>query len=575
MAAHPPRPRPPRRAGRVPRPRAGRAERRAGRRRRRTTTALTVVRSAARGRADPTRAAEEPWVGRSVLPRSRTTRCCAARAASSTTSSRSPDPAMRRSSAHSSPTRGSRSTPPRRSRTPASSESSRARTWRRCRARSPAGSRPACRSTRPRSTRCATSASRSPSSSPATATWPRTRRSSSRSTTTPSTRCSTRSRRRPSARPRPSFAYGDVGAALARAPTSSCGRRFTFPRFTCTPVECYAVVADWDATAGRLTAWANFQGPFTLHGVAAAALGLRGDRLRLLTPPDSGGSFGIKSSVFAYVVLIGPRRAPPRRARQLGRGPARAPRGERRLDRAHDGGRGRVHGRRRAGRPPLRRDRGRRRVRPRAGAGDAVPDARLALGRLPGAERRHPQPGRAHEHDPVGAEPGLRRAAALPRARADDGDRRAAARPRPRRARPPQPRARRRDALPHALRGALRLGRLRGAASTRRSSSPATTALRARARRARAEGRLAGIGLACIVEPSISNMGYITLAQTAEERAALAAEVGQRRGRHRSRSTRSAGSRCASPRRRRARATAPSARRSSRTCSAATRPTSP
>ena len=30
-------------------------------------------------------------------------------------------------------------------------------------------------------------------------------------------------------------------------------------------------------------------GPFTLHGVAAAALGLRGDRLRLLTPPDSGG----------------------------------------------------------------------------------------------------------------------------------------------------------------------------------------------------------------------------------------------------------------------------------------------
>ncbi len=56
---------------------------------------------------------------------------------------------------------------------------------------------------------------------------------------------------------------------------------------------------------GRLTAWANFQGPFTLHGVAAAALGLRGDRLRLLTPPDSGGSFGIKSSVLAYVVLVG------------------------------------------------------------------------------------------------------------------------------------------------------------------------------------------------------------------------------------------------------------------------------
>ncbi len=100
------------------------------------------------------------------------------------------------------------------------------------------------------------------------------------------------------------FSYGDVDSAMAGADLV-LRQTFHFPRFTCTPVECYAVVADWDATAGRLTAWANFQGPFTLHGVAAAALGLKGDRLRLLTPPDSGGSFGIKSSVFAYVVLIG------------------------------------------------------------------------------------------------------------------------------------------------------------------------------------------------------------------------------------------------------------------------------
>ena len=48
---------------------------------------------------------------------------------------------------------------------------------------------------------------------------------------------------------------------------------------------------------------------------------------------------------------------------------------------------------------------------------------------------------------------------------------------------------------------------------------------------ARAEGRLVGIGLACVVEPSISNMGYITLAHTADQRARDAAEVGQRRKR--------------------------------------------
>ena len=54
-----------------------------------------------------------------------------------------------------------------------------------------------------------------------------------------------------------------------------------------------------------MTAWANFQGPFTLHSVAAAALGLPGTKLRLITPPDSGGSYGIKSAVYAYVVLMG------------------------------------------------------------------------------------------------------------------------------------------------------------------------------------------------------------------------------------------------------------------------------
>jgi 2-furoyl-CoA dehydrogenase large subunit len=65
------------------------------------------------------------------------------------------------------------------------------------------------------------------------------------------------------------------------------------------------VIADWDSAAGSLTAWANFQGPFSLHSVAAAALGLAGSRLRLITPPDSGGSYGVKAAVYAYVVLLG------------------------------------------------------------------------------------------------------------------------------------------------------------------------------------------------------------------------------------------------------------------------------
>jgi len=101
-----------------------------------------------------------------------------------------------------------------------------------------------------------------------------------------------------------SFHYGDVDSALGRADLV-VRERFRSPRWSCTPVECYGVIADWNDAAGSLTAWANFQGPFTLHSVAAGALGLPGSKLRLLTPPDSGGSFGIKSAVFVYVVLMG------------------------------------------------------------------------------------------------------------------------------------------------------------------------------------------------------------------------------------------------------------------------------
>ena len=169
----------------------------------------------------------------------------------------------------------------------------------RCRGPFRRASREACRTTQLPPTSRATWASRSPSSSPSRATSPRTPRSSSRSTTTRSTRRS------------------DGARALA-SPTAPSTRRsrprdvvvegrYVFPRWSCTPVECYGVVADWRGDG--LTAWANFQGPFTLHAVAAAALGPRGSKLRLITPPDSGGSFGIKSSVFAYVVLLGLARA--------------------------------------------------------------------------------------------------------------------------------------------------------------------------------------------------------------------------------------------------------------------------
>ena len=101
-----------------------------------------------------------------------------------------------------------------------------------------------------------------------------------------------------------SFRYGDPEAAFAAADLVVEGR-YPFPRWAGNPLECYGVVCDWNDGEGTLTAWTNFQGPFTLHSVAAGALGLPGSRLRLITPPDSGGSFGSKAAVYAYVVLIG------------------------------------------------------------------------------------------------------------------------------------------------------------------------------------------------------------------------------------------------------------------------------
>ncbi|MYI20192.1 MAG: xanthine dehydrogenase family protein molybdopterin-binding subunit, partial [Acidimicrobiia bacterium] len=101
-----------------------------------------------------------------------------------------------------------------------------------------------------------------------------------------------------------SFRYGDPEAAFAAAHALVRGR-FPFGRWIAAPVECFGVIADWDHAADSLTVWANFQGPFTLHTVAAGALGLPAARLRLVTPPDSGGSFGVKAGVFGYIVLAG------------------------------------------------------------------------------------------------------------------------------------------------------------------------------------------------------------------------------------------------------------------------------
>ena len=77
-----------------------------------------------------------------------------------------------------------------------------------------------------------------------------------------------------------------------------------YPRSACTPIETYGVLAEYEPGNDSYDVLANFQGPFSIHAVISRALKVPGNRLRLRTPQDSGGSFGVKQGVFPYIVLI-------------------------------------------------------------------------------------------------------------------------------------------------------------------------------------------------------------------------------------------------------------------------------
>ncbi len=99
------------------------------------------------------------------------------------------------------------------------------------------------------------------------------------------------------------FRYGDPEVAFAQA-YKIASYDVDYPRVNSTPMETYGVIANFDAGAEGYTVWSNFQGPFALHPVMCEALRIRSDQLRLISAPSSGGSFGIKHGVFPYIVLM-------------------------------------------------------------------------------------------------------------------------------------------------------------------------------------------------------------------------------------------------------------------------------
>ncbi|WP_246000732.1 xanthine dehydrogenase family protein molybdopterin-binding subunit [Brevibacillus panacihumi] len=100
------------------------------------------------------------------------------------------------------------------------------------------------------------------------------------------------------------FSYGDPDKAFREADVV-IKHKFAFPKYSATPVETYGVIASYQSSDDSLTIWSNFHGPFTLQSVMAAALRIDSNRLRILIPKDVGGSYGIKSGVYPYMVLMG------------------------------------------------------------------------------------------------------------------------------------------------------------------------------------------------------------------------------------------------------------------------------
>jgi 2-furoyl-CoA dehydrogenase large subunit len=97
--------------------------------------------------------------------------------------------------------------------------------------------------------------------------------------------------------------YGDVDAAFAAADVV-LRQRYVFPAYQSFPLETYGVIAAWNPSEPQVTLWSNFHGPYSMLAVLASALQLPINKLRVITPPDVGGSFGNKITLYPYMALL-------------------------------------------------------------------------------------------------------------------------------------------------------------------------------------------------------------------------------------------------------------------------------
>lgn len=99
------------------------------------------------------------------------------------------------------------------------------------------------------------------------------------------------------------FIHGDPDQAFAEAEEVI---EFTmeYPRNSIPPIECFACVAEYLPETGGYDVLSNFPGPFGMQPVMAWALRVPGNKLRLRTPPNAGGNFGTKLCMFPQMVVM-------------------------------------------------------------------------------------------------------------------------------------------------------------------------------------------------------------------------------------------------------------------------------
>jgi len=99
------------------------------------------------------------------------------------------------------------------------------------------------------------------------------------------------------------FKYGDPEKAYKEADLVVKGK-FLFPKYGSTPIETYGVVASYNPFNEEFVIYNNYQGPFVNHSLVALSLGIPENKMRWIVPTDIGGGFGTKTGMYPYIALV-------------------------------------------------------------------------------------------------------------------------------------------------------------------------------------------------------------------------------------------------------------------------------